>query len=98
MTRRRAAYKGKMRMDRECGRIYFRMDRREIGFLRFIMEAHDNLAMLRTIDAREGRMVLHAPSGCETDVRAILADLGRDIRIQYETDVHSDHWLPDERI
>lgn len=85
-------------MNRQCTRIYFRMDRREIGFLRFIMEAYDNLAMARTIDAREGRMVVHAPPGCETDVLAILADLGREFRITHEEDVHSDHWLPDERV
>jgi hypothetical protein len=58
---------------------YYRVDRREIAFLRFIFEAYDGLAVLETLDPQAGRVVFHIAPGCEGDVELILRELNTDI-------------------
>lgn len=60
---------------------YFRVDRREICFLKFILEAYDGIATLTTIDAREGIVLLRIAPGCEDEVETILQDLKKDTLI-----------------
>jgi hypothetical protein len=61
---------------------YYRVDRREISFLKFIFEAYDGIAVLTTIDSKQGVVVLQIPPGCEEDVEMILQDLRNDIIIE----------------
>ncbi len=70
-------------------RRYYRVDRRQIAFLKFILEAYDGIATLSTIDSRRGVIALEIPPGCESDVDTVLADLGRQMRI--EADASRDH-------
>lgn len=53
----------------------FRVDRREIAYLKFIVESYDNLALITTLDPRAGIVELQVPPGCEATVRDLLADL-----------------------
>jgi len=66
----------------ECLKKYYRVDRREISFLRFIFEAYDGIAVIETIDPREGVVVLHVPPGCQEDVEMVIEDLARDVMIE----------------
>lgn len=61
---------------------YFRIDRKEICFLKFILEAYDGIATLTTIDARQGIILLRIAPGCEDEVETILQDLKKDTIIQ----------------
>jgi len=61
---------------------YYRVDRKEISFLRFIFEAYDGIAVLETADPKSGRVVFHIAPGCEGDVELILQDLKNDIMIE----------------
>ncbi|OEU46321.1 MAG: hypothetical protein BA872_02670 [Desulfobacterales bacterium C00003060] len=61
---------------------YYRVDRREIHFLKFILEGYDGVAVVRTIDPQEGLVVLHIGPGCEGIADMIIQDLQRDIRIE----------------
>lgn len=61
---------------------YYRVDRREICFLRFIFEAYDGIAMLTTIDSGSGSVVFHISPGCEEDVEMVLRDLKKEIMIE----------------
>jgi len=61
---------------------YYRVDRKEISFLKFIFEAYDGIAVLTTIDSKQGVVVLYIPPGCEEDVEMILQDLRNDIIIE----------------
>lgn len=63
---------------------YFRIDRKEICFLKFILEAYDGIATLTTIDARQGIVLLRIAPGCEDEVETILQDLKKDTIIQDE--------------
>jgi hypothetical protein len=61
---------------------YYRVDRCEIGFLKFIFEAYDGLAVITTIDTADGLILLYIAPGCEAVVEMILKDLSRDILIE----------------
>ncbi len=61
---------------------YFRVDRREICFLRYIFEAYDGIAVMTTIDAQAGFVRLHISPGCEEDIGLIIQDLKKSIMIE----------------
>jgi hypothetical protein len=61
---------------------YYRIDRREIHYLRFILEAYAGVAVMRTLDPQKGLVVLHVGPGCEEEVDMIIHDLKRHIRIE----------------
>ena len=51
---------------------FLRIDRREICFLKFILEAYDGIATLTTIDPHQGIVLLRIAPGCEDEVETIL--------------------------
>ena len=61
---------------------HFRIDRREIAFLRFILEAYDGIAVLRTEDPKQGLVTLHIAPQCQSEVALVLADLKKDIMLE----------------
>ena len=61
---------------------YYRVDRREIAFLRFIFEAYDGLAIIETLNPESGDIVFHIAPGCESDVDVVLRDLKSDIMLE----------------
>ena len=58
------------------------MDRREIAFIKFIFEAYDGIAGLRTTDPVRGIIMFHIAPGCEEQVHQILEDLKKQILIE----------------
>jgi hypothetical protein len=67
---------------------YLRVDRREICFIKFILEAYDGIATLTTIDAHQGIVMLRIAPGCEGDVEAVLRDLKKDNLIDDSVKYH----------
>jgi hypothetical protein len=61
---------------------YYRVDRRQIAFIKFIFEAYDGIAGMRTINPTKGIIKLHVAPGCEEQVDRILQDLKKKILIQ----------------
>jgi len=61
---------------------YYRVDRREIAFLRFIFEAYDGIAIIETLNSESGLIVIYIAPGCEPDVDMILGDLKSDIMME----------------
>jgi len=61
---------------------YYRIDRKEIHYLRFILEGYGGVAVMRTLDPQQGLVVLHVGPGCEEEVDMIIHDLQRHIRIE----------------
>ena len=74
---------------------YYRVDRREIAFIKFIFEAYDGIAVLETLDPKAGIVVFHIAPGCEPDADAILQDLKREIMIE---PVHANSELVSSKI
>jgi hypothetical protein len=67
---------------RETIRRYYRVDRREIAFLRFVFEAYEGLAIIETLNPESGDIVFYIAPGCESDVDMILRDLKGDIMLE----------------
>jgi hypothetical protein len=61
---------------------YYRVDRRQIAFIKFIFEAYDGIAGMRTINPSKGIIKLHIAPGCEAQVDLILQDLKKEILVQ----------------
>jgi hypothetical protein len=58
---------------------YYRVDRKQIGFLKFILEACEGIVTMSTVDAGLGLISLQIPPGCEGEVTGILNDLQKDV-------------------
>ncbi len=58
---------------------YFRTDRKDISYIKFIFEAYDGIATLSTVDAASGLLVIHIAPGCENEVKMVLDDLKKNI-------------------
>jgi len=65
-----------------CIRKYYRVERSQIAFMKFIFEAYDGIAVLSTIDPQAGTVVLNIPPGCEADVETVMADLQKQMIIE----------------
>lgn len=61
---------------------YYRVDRRAIGYLRFILEAYDGVGVLTTIDSGAGIVVLRISPGCLAEAEMIMGDLKKEIMIE----------------
>ena len=61
---------------------YLRIDRREIAYFKFIIEAYDGIAVVSTLDPMAGIIKLSIAPGCETDVERVLQDLKKDVMIE----------------
>jgi hypothetical protein len=60
----------------------YRVDRREIAFIRFVLEAYDGLAVVTTVDPATGLIEFQIAPGCEQDVAMILQDLQQNIMME----------------
>ena len=58
------------------------MDRRQIGFLKFILEACDGIVTMSTVNPDLGLVSLRIPPGCEEEVAGILKDLEEDVLME----------------
>jgi hypothetical protein len=66
----------------ETVRTYFRVDRREIAFLRFIFEGYDGVAFVSTVDRQAGLVRICTAPGCEKEVAGILEALSAELLIE----------------
>ncbi len=64
------------RQERLCtSRRLYRIDRGDISFLRFILEAYDGMAVVTTRDAARGIVSITTAPGCEARVERVVAAL-----------------------
>ena len=61
---------------------FYRVDRRCINMVRFIFEAYEGVAVVTTLDAAAGAIVLAVAPGCETTAQAVMSDLGRHFLVE----------------
>lgn len=66
----------------ETIRQYYKVDREEICFLKSIIEAYDGMAVLRTMDVKDGIIELSIIPGGEGYIRHVLDDLRKHIHIK----------------
>ena len=52
-----------------------RIDPRRIGYFKFILEGYDGMALVTTINAKEGAIIVRYPSFFHDDLLAIIDDV-----------------------
>jgi hypothetical protein len=73
---------------------YFQLDRRNLVYLKFILEAYEGLATLSTVN-REGAVVrIGYPHFSSRDVDALLLALGKEIEMTEVPQPADCHGLP----
>jgi len=63
-------------------KLYYRVDRRRISLLKFIIEAYEGLAVVTTLDNDSGTVVLAVAPQCLETARELIADLSKWILIE----------------
>jgi hypothetical protein len=61
---------------------FFSVDRADIAYLRFIIESYDNLAILSTVDAKNGIVSLSVPYCLVEDAEQLVRALKSEIEIR----------------
>ena len=62
-------------MRSQTTRCWYEVDRRQISYLKFILEAYDNVAVVSTLDAGRAVVEIAIASGCETLVKGIMHEM-----------------------
>ena len=68
---------------------WYRVDRRRISFIKFILEAYDNLAVVSTVDAKRAIIRIVTTPGGDSLVNEIMMRFSRDFQVS-PIDVESD--------
>jgi len=61
---------------------YFRVHRKDIAYLKFIIESYEGMAVVRTQDPHEAIVELMVAPGWEKDLEKVLEDLRKEICIE----------------
>lgn len=69
---------------------YYKVQRRDVVFLKFILEAYEGMSTLSTMEPREAIMRLSVPAGFDADMQRLLKSLGEQISIS-ETEFRPEH-------
>jgi hypothetical protein len=69
-------------MDIRTVKQHYRVDRRRISLIKFILEAYEGLAVVTTLNASAGSIVLAVAPACTEMAKLVMADLGRHFMIE----------------
>ena len=58
-----------------AARHLFRVDRRDIHYIRTTLESYDGMAVVSTVAASEGRIEISVAPGCEGEIAALVSAL-----------------------
>ena len=61
---------------------YYRVKPSDIVFIRYILEAHDGLAVISTLPEAKDTIVLRIAPGCEEDVLKIVSGLKLEVSME----------------
>ncbi len=74
----------------ETTRRVYRVDRCQICFVKFILEAYDNVAVMSTLNPQQGLVQIIIAPGCETMVDGIMAGFAGEVEVVPVDDAVSD--------
>ena len=61
---------------------YFKVLHRDMVYLKFILEAYEGMNVMSTVDNMAGIIRIAIMEGFETDMDALLAELGRQVAME----------------
>ena len=73
--------------ERDIYRQFFRVIRRDIWYLHFIIESYEGLATLSTVDPKKGIVQIMTPVSRVDDMTVLLRELAKEIILQELTEV-----------
>ena len=73
--------------ERDIYRQFFRVIRRDIWYLHFIIESYEGLATVSTVDPKKGIVQIMTPVSRVDDMTVLLRELAKDIILQELTEV-----------
>lgn len=59
----------------------YRVDKKDIGYIRYIFEAYEGIAVVSTLSSEEGVVALRIAPGCEEEVEELVSHLGETIEM-----------------
>ena len=62
-----------------CSSLQFKISPDRIHYLKFILEGYDSLAVLSTVNARQGLVEIRYPPEVKRDLEALLTEIASDI-------------------
>jgi hypothetical protein len=62
-----------------CSSLQLKISPDRIHFLKFILEGYDNLAIMSTVDARQGLVEIRYPPEVKKDLTDLLTEIASDI-------------------
>ena len=62
-----------------CSSLQFKISPDRIHYLKFILEGYDSLAVLSTLDARQGLVEIRYPPEVKGDLEVLLTEIASDI-------------------
>jgi hypothetical protein len=69
---------------------YFKIDRKDLVYLKFILEAYEGMSTLSTVEPKEVIVRLSIPQGFEADIQAVLSSVSESIQLEEVTYDHGD--------
>jgi len=66
----------------ETQKLYLRIAPRQIHYLKFLLEGYDGMAILSTIDAQSGLVLVRYPFHSQVVLFELLSDLAADLSLQ----------------
>lgn len=60
----------------------YNVNKENIGYIRFIFEAYDGIAIVTTISEEKDKIAVYTAPGCEDEVESLIADLAKTIKIK----------------
>lgn len=64
---------------KRCSLLRLKIKPERIHFLKFILEGYDGMALLSTVNARQGTVEIRYPPEAEKDLKNLLHDIGPQI-------------------
>ena len=62
--------------------IYLKLEKENIGMIKYIIETYEDVANVRTLDAESGEIVILALEDTKEHARKILEELSREIEFE----------------
>jgi phage-related baseplate assembly protein len=69
-------------MENSAARIEVRIAKKDLAYLKHIIESYENLATIKTLDPSEGIIEIYAPKGNRSELNDLLSNLKKEINFQ----------------
>lgn len=70
---------------------FFKVDRRDLVYLKFVLEAYEGMSTLSTVEPKEGIVRLSIPPGFERDMQLLTDALSMEIPLTEVEFAQEDH-------